>query len=66
MGGQRLWTVEELSVYNGTDEGLPILLGILGYSCFSLICQHFCFVIVQSFLLCCLCMIVTNGQTKDA
>ncbi|RLN19660.1 membrane-associated progesterone-binding protein 4 [Panicum miliaceum] len=26
----RLWTVEELSVYNGTDEGLPILLGILG------------------------------------
>ncbi|PVH33076.1 hypothetical protein PAHAL_9G562000 [Panicum hallii] len=28
--GQRLWTVEELSVYNGTDEGLPILLGILG------------------------------------
>ncbi|OEL32906.1 Membrane-associated progesterone-binding protein 4 [Dichanthelium oligosanthes] len=28
----RLWTVEELSIYNGTDEGLPILLGILGYS----------------------------------
>ncbi|CAN6285263.1 unnamed protein product [Urochloa humidicola] len=26
----RLWTVEELSIYNGTDEGLPILLGILG------------------------------------
>ncbi|CAL4929694.1 unnamed protein product [Urochloa decumbens] len=26
----KLWTVEELSVYNGTDEGLPILLGILG------------------------------------
>ncbi|KAG2553964.1 membrane-associated progesterone-binding protein 4-like isoform X1 [Panicum virgatum] len=26
----RLWTVEELSVYNGTDEELPILLGILG------------------------------------
>jgi len=26
----RLWTGEELSVYNGTDEGLPILLGILG------------------------------------
>ncbi|XP_047085157.1 membrane-associated progesterone-binding protein 4-like isoform X2 [Lolium rigidum] len=26
----RLWTPEELSVYNGTDEGLPILLGILG------------------------------------
>ncbi|WOL02114.1 membrane-associated progesterone-binding protein 4 [Canna indica] len=26
----RLWTVEELGLYNGTDEGLPILLGILG------------------------------------
>ncbi|KQK23031.1 membrane-associated progesterone-binding protein 4 [Brachypodium distachyon] len=26
----RLWTLEELSIYNGTDEGLPILLGILG------------------------------------
>ncbi|XP_008658065.1 membrane-associated progesterone-binding protein 4 isoform X3 [Zea mays] len=26
----RLWTVEELSLYNGTDEGLPILLAILG------------------------------------
>jgi len=26
----RLWTGEELSVYNGTDERLPILLGILG------------------------------------
>lgn len=29
---QRLFTVEELALYNGTDEGLPILLGILGYS----------------------------------
>lgn len=27
---QRLWTAEELAVYNGTDERLPILLGILG------------------------------------
>ncbi|XP_021307376.1 membrane-associated progesterone-binding protein 4 isoform X2 [Sorghum bicolor] len=26
----RLWTVEELSPYNGTNEGLPILLAILG------------------------------------
>ncbi|XP_010255541.1 PREDICTED: membrane-associated progesterone-binding protein 4 [Nelumbo nucifera] len=26
----RLWTSEELSMYNGTDNGLPILLGILG------------------------------------
>nr|CAD1822270.1 unnamed protein product [Ananas comosus var. bracteatus] len=26
----RLWTVEELALYNGTEEGLPILLGILG------------------------------------
>jgi hypothetical protein len=24
--------VDELSRYNGTDEGLPILLGILGYT----------------------------------
>jgi hypothetical protein len=28
--------VEELSLYNGTDEGLPILLAILGYLRFSL------------------------------
>lgn len=28
---QTLWTVEELTAYNGTDERLPILLGILGY-----------------------------------
>ncbi|XP_062158955.1 membrane-associated progesterone-binding protein 4 [Alnus glutinosa] len=27
---QRLFTVEELALYNGSDEGLPILLGILG------------------------------------
>ncbi|CAI0374827.1 unnamed protein product, partial [Linum tenue] len=27
---QRLFTVEELALYNGTDETLPILLGILG------------------------------------
>lgn len=27
---QRLFTVEELSLYNGTDQGLPIHLGILG------------------------------------
>ncbi|XP_008786414.1 membrane-associated progesterone-binding protein 4 [Phoenix dactylifera] len=26
----RLWTIEELALYNGTDETLPILLGILG------------------------------------
>ncbi|XP_039143736.1 membrane-associated progesterone-binding protein 4 isoform X1 [Dioscorea cayenensis subsp. rotundata] len=26
----RIWTMEELAMYNGTDEGLPILLGILG------------------------------------
>ncbi|PKA49657.1 putative steroid-binding protein 3 [Apostasia shenzhenica] len=26
----RIWTVEELSLYNGTDEKFPILLGILG------------------------------------
>ncbi|KAJ6822479.1 hypothetical protein M6B38_351115 [Iris pallida] len=26
----RLWSVEELAGYNGTNEGLPILLGILG------------------------------------
>uniref|UniRef100_A0A2N9GHA4 Reverse transcriptase domain-containing protein n=1 Tax=Fagus sylvatica TaxID=28930 RepID=A0A2N9GHA4_FAGSY len=26
----RLFTVEELALYNGTDESLPILLGILG------------------------------------
>jgi hypothetical protein len=28
--------VEELSVYNGTNEELPILLAILGYLCISL------------------------------
>ncbi|RWV90810.1 hypothetical protein GW17_00046960 [Ensete ventricosum] len=28
----RLWTVEELTLYNGTEDALPILLGILGYS----------------------------------
>ncbi|KAL8171740.1 hypothetical protein V2J09_023544 [Rumex salicifolius] len=28
--GNRLFTAEELSLYNGTDESLPILLGILG------------------------------------
>ncbi|KAK8717156.1 hypothetical protein V6N13_044433 [Hibiscus sabdariffa] len=27
---QKLFTAEELSLYNGTDESLPILLGILG------------------------------------
>ncbi|XP_048328803.2 membrane-associated progesterone-binding protein 4 [Ziziphus jujuba] len=27
---QRLFSAEELALYNGTDEGLPILLGILG------------------------------------
>ncbi|XP_062107058.1 membrane-associated progesterone-binding protein 4 [Humulus lupulus] len=27
---QRFFSVEELALYNGTDEGLPILLGILG------------------------------------
>ncbi|XP_034210230.1 membrane-associated progesterone-binding protein 4 isoform X2 [Prunus dulcis] len=27
---QRLFTVEELALYNGTDQSLPILLGILG------------------------------------
>ncbi|KAJ9185043.1 hypothetical protein P3X46_004718 [Hevea brasiliensis] len=27
---QRLFTAEELALYNGTDENLPILLGILG------------------------------------
>ncbi|KAF8007604.1 hypothetical protein BT93_K1570 [Corymbia citriodora subsp. variegata] len=27
---QRLFTVEELALYNGTDDALPILLGILG------------------------------------
>lgn len=27
---QRMWTVEELASYNGTDDKLPILLGILG------------------------------------
>ncbi|XP_052303736.1 membrane-associated progesterone-binding protein 4 isoform X5 [Populus trichocarpa] len=27
---QRLFTVEELALYNGTDDTLPILLGILG------------------------------------
>ncbi|XP_073000421.1 membrane-associated progesterone-binding protein 4 [Typha latifolia] len=26
----RLWSVEELALYNGTDEKLPILLGIVG------------------------------------
>jgi hypothetical protein len=26
-----LFTVEELALYNGTDESLPILLGILGW-----------------------------------
>ncbi|RWR96208.1 membrane-associated progesterone-binding protein 4 [Cinnamomum micranthum f. kanehirae] len=26
----RIWTREELAMYNGTDDGLPILLGILG------------------------------------
>ncbi|KAG9448061.1 hypothetical protein H6P81_014189 [Aristolochia fimbriata] len=26
----RLWTAEELTVYNGTDDSLPILLGIIG------------------------------------
>ncbi|KAJ4823345.1 Membrane-associated progesterone-binding protein 4 [Turnera subulata] len=28
--GQSLFTVEELALYNGTDESLPIFLGILG------------------------------------
>ncbi|XP_022136427.1 membrane-associated progesterone-binding protein 4 isoform X1 [Momordica charantia] len=28
--GQKLFKVDELALYNGTDEGLPILLGILG------------------------------------
>ncbi|CAA7402615.1 unnamed protein product [Spirodela intermedia] len=27
---QRLWTTDEIVLYNGTDEGTPILLGILG------------------------------------
>ncbi|KAM6548592.1 hypothetical protein CsatB_020268 [Cannabis sativa] len=27
---QRFFSVQELALYNGTDEGLPILLGILG------------------------------------
>lgn len=27
---RRLWTAQELILYNGTDEGKPILLGILG------------------------------------
>ncbi|KAL4561035.1 hypothetical protein LXL04_033196 [Taraxacum kok-saghyz] len=27
---ERLFTVEDLAIYNGTDNGLPILLGILG------------------------------------
>lgn len=27
---QKLFKVDELALYNGTDEGLPILLGILG------------------------------------
>ncbi|RZB70436.1 Membrane-associated progesterone-binding protein 4 [Glycine soja] len=27
---ERLFSAEELSLLNGTDEGLPILLGILG------------------------------------
>ncbi|KAJ0963059.1 hypothetical protein J5N97_028181 [Dioscorea zingiberensis] len=27
---ERIWKVEELAMHNGTDEGLPILLGILG------------------------------------
>ncbi|KAK8948930.1 hypothetical protein KSP39_PZI005403 [Platanthera zijinensis] len=29
-GDQRMWAVKELAPYNGTDENLPILLGILG------------------------------------
>lgn len=29
---QRLFTAEELALHNGTDESIPILLGILGYS----------------------------------
>lgn len=33
---QRIWTREELAMYNGTDDGLPILLGILGCVSFSL------------------------------
>lgn len=32
--------MEELSLYNGTHEGLPILLAILGYLCFSLPSSH--------------------------
>lgn len=28
--GQKLFTAEELALYNGTDDSLPILLGILG------------------------------------
>ncbi|PNY13911.1 neuferricin-like protein, partial [Trifolium pratense] len=27
---QRLFSTQELSLFNGTDQGLPILLGILG------------------------------------
>ncbi|XP_068666833.1 membrane-associated progesterone-binding protein 4 [Aristolochia californica] len=30
FSSSRLWTAEELSMYNGTDDRLPILLGILG------------------------------------
>lgn len=26
-----MFTVEELALYNGTDQSLPIFLGILGY-----------------------------------
>ncbi|XP_058754064.1 membrane-associated progesterone-binding protein 4-like [Vicia villosa] len=30
LHSQRLFSTEELSLFNGTDQGLPILLGILG------------------------------------
>lgn len=36
-----MWTVEELALYNGTDERLPILLGILGYSLIAILCWIF-------------------------
>lgn len=65
--------MEELSLYNGTEDGLPILLGILGYSkillcaltsyhlllsLVRLLCER-----IDSFLSCRSVFDVTKGKT---
>ncbi|RWW90029.1 hypothetical protein BHE74_00000831 [Ensete ventricosum] len=69
----RLWTVEELTLYNGTEDALPILLGILGYSkilLYALTSYHLLVSLVRliceridSFLCCSSVFDVTKGKT---